>query len=277
VRRFLHQLCVLQSIDEFELFTLHFSHVRLILRLLFSLARHLLLQLLPGAILALHHVEFALLGSLLLLRIDHVLHVSGSVLLLAPLLLVPLPNGFFLRLRLHRGLLLALHRRHLALHDSFICHLLAHQVILALPLLVHLVLAEALLFNLLNIDVPLPLGDDLAGSLTRFINLPHDFALFHLEQADTVAEEFKVLLCSLPRHLGCAELFVQRGVIILLVRRQVHLVKLSTTVVVDHLIAVIHHLVLLLLLILPLLLKVVILLVEILFRHIGQKLRNKTN
>lgn len=218
----------------------------------------------------------------MLLRIDHVLHVPGSVLFLAALLLVPLPNGFFLSLGLHRSLLLALRGGILALHDSFICHLLAHQVLLAPTMLVHLLLAEALLFGLLSIYISLPLGDYLASSLTRFINLLHNLAFFHFEQADSVAEEFKVLFSSLPRQLGCTELFVQRCVIILLVRRQVHLVKLATIVLVDHLVTVIHHILLLILLMqillqLLLLQVIILLLVEILFRHIGQKLRNKTN
>ena len=46
------------------------------------------------------------------------------------------------------------------------------------------------------------------------------------EQADAVAEQLQILFGPLASHLRSTQLFVQRGVVVLLVRGQVHLIEL---------------------------------------------------
>ena len=187
---FLEQFCILQSIDELELFALHPLDIHLVVGLLLGLSGQLLLDLLPGAVLPLQHVELALLGSLLLLPLDHVLHVLSPLVLVTLLLHVPLPNSFFISLRLHCSLFLSLQGSHFARMSCLLVHTLALQVLLPFDSFLHLLLIHAVLLLLVRIDVPLPLRDDLPGTFTRFIDLLHDLTLFHLEETDTVAEEF---------------------------------------------------------------------------------------
>lgn len=187
---FFKQLCILKSIDELELFTLHPLDISLVVSLLLSLSRELLLDLLPGAVLPLHHVELALLGSLLLLCVDHVLHVLSPLVLIASLLHGPLPNSFFISLGFVCSLLLPLQSSHLAIHSRLLIHLLVAQVCLSLHGLLHLGLTHAIFLLLIGVDVSLTLCDDLSGTLAGFIDFLHDLALFHLEKTDTVAEQF---------------------------------------------------------------------------------------
>lgn len=167
------QLCILESINELKLFTLHSSHICLILGLFVGLASQFFFELLPCAILPLNELLLSLLGGLLLLLLDHVLHVASTLLLCRPLLLVHLASGLFLHLGVESSLLLALHGCHLAILDSFGRLLLVLTIHLAPHRLIHRLLTEALLFGLLVLDVSLSLTDDLIRTLPSLINLFH--------------------------------------------------------------------------------------------------------
>lgn len=173
---FLQQLCILQSIDKFELFTLHSLHVSLVLGLVISLAIQLFFKLLAGVILALHEVELTLLDGLLLLSHNHVLHVAGLVFFHCSLLLVALSSGFFFHLSFQSGLFLSLLGSHLALCDSFYCCILGLSILLAFHLFVHLMFTHAVFFGLLVHDVALALRHDLGGPFPCFIDFLHDLS-----------------------------------------------------------------------------------------------------
>ena len=113
----------------------------------------------------------ALLCRRLLLSLDHILHVTGTVLLGLPLLHVPLPGHLLFSLGLIRHLLLLNGRIHLAVIDGFVGLRLLLLVMFASHLLVHLLLAHALILRLLVHHVALALGDNLVRSLARLINL----------------------------------------------------------------------------------------------------------
>lgn len=52
-------------------------------------------------------------------------------------------------------------------------------------------------------------------------------ALFHFEEADSVAEKLQIFFGTFAGDLGSAELLVQRRVIVLFIGREVHLVVLD--------------------------------------------------
>lgn len=174
MRGLLEQLCILESIDQLKLLTLHTSNVCLILSLLISLTSQLLFELLTSSILPLHELHLSLLGGLLLLRLDHSLHVAGTLLLVRALLLVHLPRRLLLHFSVEGGLFLPLHRAHLTILHSLVRNLFVLTIHLAFHSFVHLLLAEALLLGLLILNVPLPLADDLICALSRLIDLLHD-------------------------------------------------------------------------------------------------------
>ena len=174
MRGLLEQLCILESIDELKLLTLHTSNVCLILSLLISFTSQLLFELLTSSILPLHELHLSLLCGLLLLLLDHSFHVAGTLLLVRALLLVHLPRRLLLHFSVEGGLFLPLHRAHLTILDSLVRNLFVLTIHLAFHSFVHLLLAEALLLGLLILDVPLPLADDLICALSRLIDLLHD-------------------------------------------------------------------------------------------------------
>jgi hypothetical protein len=167
----LHQLCILQSIDKFELFTLHTLHICLVLGLVISLTIKLLFELLAGTILAIYKVELALLGRLLLLCKNHVLHVSRFVLFHRSLLMVPLSNGLLLGFGLKSDLFLSLLGSHFTLGNCFVGLIFHPSVHLAFHLLVHLLLAHAFFLGLLVHHVSLALGDNLVSTFASLIDL----------------------------------------------------------------------------------------------------------
>jgi len=189
VGRLFHQFCILQSINEFELFSFHSSDIRLVLGLLIGLAGQLLLDLLPRAILSLHELHFTLLGSLLLLLLNHGLHVSSALLLRGPLLLVHLPSRLLLHLGVEGDLFLPHLRILLAVLDDFVGLLFVMTIHLPFHSLFHLLLTQSILFGLLRHDISLALADDLISSLPRLIDL-----LDHLYRVETDTSE--VLLIS---------------------------------------------------------------------------------
>ena len=81
-------------------------------------------------------------------------------------------------------------------------------------------------------------------------------AFFHLEQTNAIAQQLQVLLCTFAGNLGSHELPVEGGIIVILVRSQIHLVELTwvtvltwavwaSVVVLSVLVlAVVHHLLL---------------------------------
>ena len=166
-------LCILESVDQLELFTLHSRHVCLILRLFFSLTGQFLFELLPSAILPLHELLLTLRCGNLLLLLDHVLHFLGTLRLCGLLLLVHLPRRLLLHLGVQCGLLLALLGSQLAILHSLIRLLLVLTICLAFHSLFHLLLAKAVLLGLLILDVSLSLADDLIRALSRLIDLLH--------------------------------------------------------------------------------------------------------
>ena len=173
---FLLQLCVLKSVDQCKFFLFHALNIKLVLGLLHLFPRKLLLKSHPCTVLTFHEVHLALLCCRLLLRLDHVLHVAGAILFSLPLLHVSLPSLLLLSLCLIRSLLLLDSRCHLAVIDGFIGLRFLLLIVLASHLLVHLLLAQALIFGLLVHHVALALRNDLVGTLARFINL-----LVHLQ------------------------------------------------------------------------------------------------
>ena len=167
----LHHLCVLKSIDECKLFLLHALHIKLVLVLLHVLPGELLLEGLPSAALAFHQVYLSLFRSLLLLRLNHILHVTGTILFILPLLHVTLPCLLLLGLGLIRHRLLLHGCVHFAVIDCLVSLVLDLPIVLTFHFFIHLLLAEALLLSMLVHDVALALGDNLVGTLARLINL----------------------------------------------------------------------------------------------------------
>ena len=49
-------------------------------------------------------------------------------------------------------------------------------------------------------------------------------AFFHLKEADSIAEQLQIFLSTLASHLGSDQFSVQGSVVVLLVRREVHLI-----------------------------------------------------
>lgn len=174
-------LCILESVNELKLFTLHSCHVCLILSLFFGLTGQFFFELLPGAILPLHELPLTLSSGYLFLLLDHGLHFLGTLNLCMLLLFVHLPCRCLLHLGVQCGLLLALLGSHLAIFDSLIRLLLVLTINLAFHSLFHLLLAKALFLGLLILNVSLPLADDLIRALSRFIDLLHH--LFELHSA----------------------------------------------------------------------------------------------
>lgn len=185
---FLQQLCILQSIDKFELFTLHSLHISFVLGLVIGLTIKLFFKLLASAILTIHEIELTLLGRLLLLSQDHVLHVAGLVFFVCSLLMVALSSGFFFHLSFQSGLLLPLLCSHLALSDSCCRLILCLSIHLAFHLLIHLLFTHTVFLGLLGHDVALTLRHDLGGSFPCFIDFLDNLSFFHFEETDSVAE-----------------------------------------------------------------------------------------
>lgn len=144
------------------------------LRLLGGLSRQFLFELLTSAVLSFHEVDFPLLSSLLLLRLDDVLHVSSPRLLLFALLIVPQLRHSLLCLRLLRHLLLPLGSLHLAVGNGLDDRLLDALVHLAFHCFVHFLFLLAVLLGLLAQKVSLSLRDDLIRSFPRLVDLFHD-------------------------------------------------------------------------------------------------------
>ena len=141
--------------------------------LLFGFTGQFFFELLPCAILPLNELLLALLGSLHLLILDHVLHAAGTLLLCRPLLLVHLASGLLLHLGVECGLLLALLGGHLAIFHGFIRLCLVLTIHLAFHSLFHRLLAKTLLLGLLVLDVSLSLTHDLVCALSGLVNLLH--------------------------------------------------------------------------------------------------------
>lgn len=165
--------CILESINQLKLFTLHACHVCLILSLFIGLSIQFFFELLPSAILPLHELPLTLSSGYLFLLLNHGLHSLSTLLLCILLLLVHLPCRLLLHLGVQCSLLLALLGSHLAIFDSLIRLLLVLTIYLAFHSLFHLLLAKAILLGLLVLDVPLPLADDLIRALSRLIDLLH--------------------------------------------------------------------------------------------------------
>ena len=170
----LEQLCILQSVNQFELLTLHALHVSLVLRLLVSFSGKFLFQLLTRAIGPLKLVVLSLLGRLLLLCGNHVFHVASPLLLHGSLLKVTLPNSHFLSLSLQSNLLLLLSCTELALSNGLIGSFFHSAIHLAFHGFLHLLLSQAFLFLLLGHHVALALGHDLVCTLASFVDFLHD-------------------------------------------------------------------------------------------------------
>lgn len=192
-----------------------------------GLASQFFFDLASSAVLPVHQVHLTLLSGLLLLRLDHGLHVTSTHLLLSALLVVPLSGGLLLGFSLERDLLLSLMGGHLAISDLLVglfFHLTVH---LAFHGLIHLLLALAVLLLLQGHDVALALGDDLRSALACLVDLLDDLALFHLEEPNTVAEQLQILLGPFAGDFGSTELLVQRVIVVLFIRGQVHLIVLD--------------------------------------------------
>ena len=180
--RFFKQFCILESIDELELFTLHASHICLILCLLLSLSRQFFFKLLAGAILSLHELVLALLCRLLLLTHDHSLYLPSALLFISSLLLIHLSSCLLLHLSIQSDLFLSLLSCKLAILHSLIGHLLVLTIHLPFHSLIHLCLAHAFLFDNLILHISLPLIDYLIGTLACLINFLDD--LFKISKQD---------------------------------------------------------------------------------------------
>ena len=111
---------------------------------------------------------------MLLLLLNHSLHVAGAHLLIRTLLLVHLPRRLLLHFGVESGLLLPLLRGQLTILHSLVRHLFVLTIHLAFHSFVHLLLLEAGLLGLLILNVPLPLADDLICALSRLVDLLHD-------------------------------------------------------------------------------------------------------
>ena len=137
----LNQLCVLETHDQLEFLLLHTGNLRLVKVLLILLANEALLNLGASAILFFDEVHLALGHGLLLLHLDHVLDLLGTVNLTVFIVVPLLPDHLLFTLGLHR-LLLCLQVSHLlVLVDLLIVLLLDIQVHLGLlTLLLHLLL-----------------------------------------------------------------------------------------------------------------------------------------
>ena len=170
----LKRLRLLQSLDELELFSLHASDISFVLGLLPRISIQFLLNLHGCAILALHKVHLALLRSLLLLRLDHVLHVLSASQFLSTLLVFAHAGHLLLSLRFLSNLLLLHRSRVLTSIDFGSCLVLDCSGLLALDLFIHLLLTGTFFFCLLIHHIALPLRHDLVGTLSRLIDLLDD-------------------------------------------------------------------------------------------------------
>ena len=166
----LEELCVLQSIDQLKLFTLHSLHIRLVSLLLFSFALQLFLNLLPSALLSLKHVELTLLGCLLFLIRDHDSHLLGTLRLLVSHFLIALLRCLLLSFGVQGHCLLSLSRGHLRVLHLIIRRFFHSAVHLAFHLLLHHLLPHAFLFRLLVHNVSLTLRDDLVRPFASLID-----------------------------------------------------------------------------------------------------------
>ena len=239
----LKRLRLLQSLDELELFSLHASDISFVLGLLPRISIQFLLNLHGCAILALHKVHLALLRSLLLLRLDHVLHVLSASQFLSTLLVFAHAGHLLLSLRLLSNLLLLHRSRVLTSIDFGSCLVLDCSGLLALDLLIHLLLTGTFLFCLLIHHIALPLRHNLIGTVPCLINflvhlLPSIqnmvkrqffgtyLAFFHLKKTDSVTEQLEVFLSSLTSSFGSDEFPVKGGIVVIFVGCQVHLIHL---------------------------------------------------
>lgn len=221
---FLEQLGVLQALDEFELLSLHALNHLLVLNALLLLPHHLIFNLLLGAHLLLNQLALLLLASLILLTLNHLLKrvVLYVLLLFDDLHEVALLTFLILDcVDLPLDLLLEVTPGHIhvlavLLLNSAVLRLTEHLFFLLLSLSLHALL--------LNLHVALSRHQDVVGPLLGLVELLPGLLLLLLEQGDPVREQLVVLLRSLPRHLGCDQLAVQRLVIIIFVNVQVHLV-----------------------------------------------------
>ena len=92
-----------------------------------------------------------------------------------------------------------------------------------LDLLVELHLLAHLLLGLV-LHVAATLVDDVTGLLAGLLNLFESTAFLLLQQIDAVTEESEVVLCTLSGQFGGNKLLMEGGIIVLFIRRQVHLV-----------------------------------------------------
>ena len=92
-----------------------------------------------------------------------------------------------------------------------------------LDLLVELHLLAHLLLGL-GLHVAATLVDDVTCLLAGLLDLFERTAFLLLQQVDAVAEESEVVLCTLSGQFGGNKLLVESGIIVLFIRRQVHLV-----------------------------------------------------
>jgi len=166
----LNQLCVLETHDQLEFLLLHTGNLRLVKVLLILLANEALLNLGASAILFFDEVHLALGHGLLLLHLDHVLDLLGTVNLTVFIVVPLLPDHLLFTLGLHR-LLLCLQVSHLlVLVDLLIVLLLDIQVHLGLlTLLLHLLLLSHQLL-LLQFHVATTLAHNVSGTFPRLVN-----------------------------------------------------------------------------------------------------------
>lgn len=190
---------------------------------LLLLASQLVTHLLSSAqLLSVHFSSLLLLGFLLLLldeRLDHgCLRRMLMILIMMKLLLL---HFFFFGVRNVLSNLFIV-------GGSVECDLLLLLFLLSamqesdLGLLVQFHLQSHLLLSG-RLHVTSSLIDNITSLLARLLNLLESSRLLLLEQANTVRQQAQVVFGTLPRDLGRNKLLMQCSIIVLFVRREVHL------------------------------------------------------
>lgn len=167
----LEQLSILESVNELHFFAFHALNLKFSLSLILGLSRQFFTHKLLSAHLASDEVFISLASCVVLLPLDHVLFLTGSHLLLVPLVLVGHLEHDLLTLGFVRLSLRARHRHMLRVGHVRTSLVLVSQIHLTAALLVlpHLILSGHLVLHVRVVAIPLV--HDFAGTLPRLINL----------------------------------------------------------------------------------------------------------
>lgn len=160
----------LKTVDQLQLFLLHTHHFLFVHHLLVLLALEFLFDLGFDSVLAFDHVEVALLGGLLLLGADELLHLLSTGFLGSALLLDAALDGLLLELGLVGLAARVVDRLKLLGLRPLVLLALCVVVRRRLGLLLGLLLLATRLLLLVHLVVALALADDFVRPLPRLLD-----------------------------------------------------------------------------------------------------------